>query len=177
MINYFQRFTDITHCVKSDVFGVILVGFLPHSDWIPTRITPNNSAKLFTKWQIFRQIFSKQILYWNFKMELCLNRGLVWEFLCWKLCSLCFIKLKSVEYSYNSEPRPGSSRISRSQKHQNKMDLNVLNLIYFLILKKRALTLFSLIERSWTWYCQLRFVSIFAHRYLTAFKKFYLLQW
>ena len=177
MINYFQRFTDITHCVKSDVFGVILVRFLPHSDWIPTRITPNNSAKLFTKWQIFRQIFSKQILYWNFKMELCLNRGLVWEFLCWKLCCLCFIKLKSVEYSYNSEPRPGSSRISRSQKHQNKMDLNVLNLIYFLILKKRVLTLFSLIERSWTWYCQLRFVSILAHRYWTPFKKFYLLQW
>ena len=27
------------------------------------------------------KIFPKQILAWNFKMELCLNRGLVWEIL------------------------------------------------------------------------------------------------
>ena len=31
------------------------------------------------------KILSKHILSWNFKMELCLNRGLVWKFLGWKL--------------------------------------------------------------------------------------------
>ena len=43
----------------------------------------------------------------------------------------------------------------------------ILRLTYFLILKRRALTLFSLMERSLTWYWQLRFVSIFTSRYLT----------
>ena len=47
------------------------------------------------------------------------------------------------------------------------MDLNVLRLTYFLILKRRALALFSLMERSLTSYCQLRFVSIFTPKYLT----------
>ena len=40
------------------------------------------------------------------------------------------------------------------------MDLNILQLTYFLILKRRALALFSLTERSLAWYCQLRFVSV-----------------
>ena len=35
------------------------------------------------------------------------------------------------------------------------------------ILKRSAFALFSLIDRSLTWYCQLRFVSIFTPRYLT----------
>ena len=35
------------------------------------------------------------------------------------------------------------------------MDLNVLRLTYFLILKKRVAALFGLMERSLTWYCQL----------------------
>ena len=47
------------------------------------------------------------------------------------------------------------------------MDLNILRLTYFLILKRRALALFSLMERLLTWYCQLRFVSIFTPKYLT----------
>ena len=34
------------------------------------------------------KIFSRQILSWNFKMEFCLNRGLVWKFLGWKLIIL-----------------------------------------------------------------------------------------
>ena len=34
-------------------------------------------------------------------------------------------------------------------------------------MKSRALVLFSLMERSLTWYCQLRFVSTFTPRYLT----------
>ena len=34
-------------------------------------------------------------------------------------------------------------------------------------MKRRALALFSLMERSLTWYCQLRFVSIFTPKYLT----------
>ena len=47
------------------------------------------------------------------------------------------------------------------------VDLNILRLTYFHILKIRALALFSLMERSFTWHSQLRFVSIFTPRYLT----------
>ena len=46
------------------------------------------------------------------------------------------------------------------------MDLNFLRQTCFLILKRRALAAFSLIEKLLTWYCQLRFVSIFTPRYL-----------
>ena len=47
------------------------------------------------------------------------------------------------------------------------MDLNILRLTYFLILKRRTLSLFSLMERSLIWYCQLKFVSTFTNKYLT----------
>ena len=47
------------------------------------------------------------------------------------------------------------------------MDLNILRLAYFLILKIIALALFSLMEGSLTCYYQLRFVSIFTPKYLT----------
>ena len=43
--------------------------------------------KLF-KDLLTNKIFSRQILSWNFKMEFCLNRGLVWKFLGWKLIIL-----------------------------------------------------------------------------------------
>ena len=45
------------------------------------------------------KIFSKQILFWNFKMELCLKRGLVWKFLGGKLIFLTafFVKLQFIE--------------------------------------------------------------------------------
>ena len=46
------------------------------------------------------------------------------------------------------------------------MDLNILRLTYFLILKSRALALFSLMGRSLTSCCQVRFVLIFKQRYL-----------
>ena len=46
------------------------------------------------------------------------------------------------------------------------MDFNILGLTYFLILKKKALTLFSLTERSITGHFQLRFASILTHKYL-----------
>ena len=54
--------------------------------------------KLF-KGLLTNRIFSRQILSWNFKMEFCLNRGLVWKFLGWKLKILTafFVKLKFVE--------------------------------------------------------------------------------
>ena len=83
-------------------------------------------------------------------MELCLNRGLVWEFLGLKLIILIafLVKLQFVEYCYNSEFRQDSSRISSSQN--SKIDLNILRLAYFLILKRRALALFRLMERSLT---------------------------
>ena len=42
------------------------------------------------------------------------------------------------------------------------MDLNIFRLPYLLILKMRALALFCLMERSFTWYFGLRFVSIIA---------------
>ena len=47
------------------------------------------------------------------------------------------------------------------------MDLSILRLTYFLILKRRALALYSSMERSLTWYCQVRFVSILTPKYLT----------
>ena len=47
------------------------------------------------------------------------------------------------------------------------MSLNILRLIYFLLLKRRALALFSLMERSLTRCCQVSFASIFTPRYLT----------
>ena len=56
------------------------------------------------------------------------------------------------------------------------MDINILRLTYFLILKKRALALFSLMHRSLAWCCQVRFVSIFAPRYLTLLVRYNLLQ-
>ena len=47
------------------------------------------------------------------------------------------------------------------------MNLNILRLTYFLILKRRTLALFSLRDRSFPWYCQLSFVSILTPSYLT----------
>ena len=47
------------------------------------------------------------------------------------------------------------------------MDLNILRLTYLLILKRSTFSIFSLINRSLTWYCQLRVLSIFKPRYLT----------
>ena len=37
---------------------------------------------------LINKIFPKQILSWDFKVEFCLNRGLVWKFLGWKLIIL-----------------------------------------------------------------------------------------
>ena len=53
--------------------------------------------KLF-KDLLTNKIFSRQILSWDFKIKFCLNRGLVWEFLGWKLIILTafFVKLKFV---------------------------------------------------------------------------------
>ena len=100
--------------------------------------------KLF-KGLLKNEIFSKQIYSWKFRMELTLNRGFVLEFLDWTgVLTLFLVKLKSVEYCQNFEPRQESTRISRSEKEQNRWDLNVLKLTYFLILKKRVLVLFSL---------------------------------
>ena len=42
------------------------------------------------------------------------------------------------------------------------MDFDNFRLPCFLILKMRALALFGLMERSFSWYCHLRFVSIIA---------------
>ena len=108
--------------------------------------------------------------------------------------TICWIVL-------NSEPRQDSSRISRSQKWQNRWisywkeehwlysvralaligSIPVcLNLFVFFFLVTSCLVLafqplawsesqlkkkFSLMERSFTWYPQLRFVSIFTPRY------------
>ena len=68
------------------------------------------------------------------------------------------------------------------------MELNILRLTYFLILKRRTLALFSLIERSLTWYCEVSFTSTFTTRYLKLsvgclllcnfiFKPFAFLRW
>ena len=55
------------------------------------------------------------------------------------------------------------------------MNLNILGLTYFLILKRRALALFSLMERSFKWCCQVRFVSIFTPSYLALSVRYSLL--
>ena len=55
------------------------------------------------------------------------------------------------------------------------MDLDILQLTYFLILKRTALALFSLTERSLTQYCQLWFVSIFTPKYFTLSVEYSLL--
>ena len=47
------------------------------------------------------------------------------------------------------------------------MDHNILKRTCFLIFKRRASALFSLMEISLTWYWQLRFASIFTPKYLT----------
>ena len=47
------------------------------------------------------------------------------------------------------------------------MGLNILRLTCFLILNKRALALFSLMESTPTLFCQLRFVSNFTPGYFT----------
>ena len=54
------------------------------------------------------------------------------------------------------------------------MDLNIVSLTYFFILKGFAL--FSLMERSLTCRCQLRFLSVFTPGYLTPSVGYSLLQ-
>ena len=50
------------------------------------------------------KIFTMQILSWIVKMELCLNRRLVWELLGWKLINLTayFVKSQSLEVKFLS---------------------------------------------------------------------------
>ena len=55
------------------------------------------------------------------------------------------------------------------------MDLKILRLTYFLSLNRKAFVQFNLMERSLTWYCQLRFVAIFTCRYLTLSVRYNLL--
>ena len=55
------------------------------------------------------------------------------------------------------------------------MDLSILRLKYFLILKRRPLALFRLMERSLTLCSQVRFVSTFTPRYLKLSVRYSLL--
>ena len=73
--------------------------------------------KLFKDF-LTNKTFSKQILSWNFKMEFCLNWGLVWKFFGWKLVILTnfLVKLQFVGWCCNSEPKQDSSKISTSKK-------------------------------------------------------------
>ena len=74
------------------------VSYLCWSEEKLNHVLKIDGDKLF-KDLLTNKIFSRQILSWNFKMELCLNRGLVWKFLGWKLIILTafFVKLKFVE--------------------------------------------------------------------------------
>ena len=74
-----------------------------------------------SQWKLSQQhdqneIVSKPILSWDFKMEFCLNRGLVWKSLEINNFNSLFVKLQFVELQYNSEPRQDGNSISRSQK-------------------------------------------------------------
>ena len=57
-------------------------------------VLKTDGNKLF-KDLLTNKIFSKQILSWNFQMECCLNKGVVWKFIGWRLIILIafFVKL------------------------------------------------------------------------------------
>ena len=61
-------------------------------------VLKTDGVKLFTD-LLTNKMFSKHILSWNFKIELCLNRGLVLKFLGWKFMILTgfFLKSQSIE--------------------------------------------------------------------------------
>ena len=63
------------------------VSYLCWSEEKLNHVLKIDGDKLF-KDLLTNKIFSRQILSWNFKMEFCLNRGLVWKFLGWKLIIL-----------------------------------------------------------------------------------------
>ena len=73
-----------------------------------------DGAKLF-KDLLTNKIFSKEVLSWIFKVEFCLNRGLVWEFLCWKLIILTvfFCKLTIRWIVLQFWTKKDNSKISR----------------------------------------------------------------
>ena len=58
------------------------VSWISWSEEKLNHVLKTDSDKLFKDLQT-NKIFSKQILSWNFKMEFCLNRGLVSKFLGW----------------------------------------------------------------------------------------------
>ena len=71
-------------------------GFIVTLIWGKTKhVLKTNGDKLF-KDLLINKIFSKQVLSWNFKMEFCLNKGLVWKFLGWKLIILIAIFCKII---------------------------------------------------------------------------------
>ena len=47
--------------------------------------------------KLFKDLLTNKILSSNVKMELCLNRGLVWEFLGWKLINVTAFFLQTRE--------------------------------------------------------------------------------
>ena len=63
--------------------------------------------KLF-KDLLTNKIFSRQILSWNFKMKFCLNRGLVSEFLGWKLIVLSLDKTAARQVRVTNSKIDGS---------------------------------------------------------------------
>ena len=70
------------------------VSYLYWSEEKLNHVLKTNGDKLY-KDLLINKIFSKQILSWNVKMEFCLNGGLVWKFLGWRLIILIafFVKL------------------------------------------------------------------------------------
>ena len=81
-------------------------------------------------------------------MEFCLNRGLVWKFFGWKLIILtaffCRIEIRWKEPKILS---PEKTAVRQVRVKSSEIDLIILRLTYFLILKRRGLALFSLMER------------------------------
>ena len=75
-ISLIKKFYEVTFCRTWCLIAVLIWG-------------KNKSCiKNWWWWIIYRftgKIFSKQILSWNFKMELWLKRRLLWEFIGWKL--------------------------------------------------------------------------------------------
>ena len=85
-----KTFSELILCTTWVFIVILIEEKLNH-------VLKTDDDKLFND-LLTNKIFSKQILSWNFKMELYLKRGLVWEFLGWKIIILpaFFVKLQFV---------------------------------------------------------------------------------
>ena len=83
-----KKFHEVTFCRTVDMRKMLIWGNNKHA-------LKTDDDKLF-KDLLINKIFSQQILSSNFKMELCLKKGIIWGFLGLILTAF-FVKLQFVE--------------------------------------------------------------------------------